>query len=105
MKNSKVTNERWKVGRDLSIVSEVAPTNSRYSDTYLRWEVECYGGYLVCDSVKSAEHVRLIAAAPKLLEALQNLENDDNSIPKHAWDMVQDAINSAIGDGSTLLVD
>ena len=39
----------------------------------------------------------LIAAAPDLLEALQNLENDDESIPKHAWDMVQNAIAKATG--------
>jgi len=41
---------------------------------------------------------RLIAAAPDLLEALQNLENDDNSIPAHAWALVQAAINKATGD-------
>ena len=39
----------------------------------------------------------LIAAAPDLLEALENLENDDNSIPSHAWDMVQSAIAKAKG--------
>lgn len=41
---------------------------------------------------------RLIVAAPDLLEALQNLENDDGSIPAHAWDMVQTAIAKATGD-------
>jgi len=40
----------------------------------------------------------LIAAAPDLLEALENLENDDNSIPYHAWDMVQSAIAKAKGE-------
>ena len=39
----------------------------------------------------------LIAAAPDLLEALENLENDDNRIPYHAWDMVQSAIAKAKG--------
>jgi len=32
-----------------------------------------------------------------MLEALENLENDDNSIPYHAWDMVQSAIAKAKG--------
>jgi len=38
----------------------------------------------------------LIAAAPEMLAALQNLENDNNTIPAHAWKLVQDAIKSAI---------
>ena len=41
-------------------------------------------------------NARLIAAAPDMLEALQNLENDDNSIPERAWKMVKDAIAKAI---------
>lgn len=32
-----------------------------------------------------------------MLEALQNLENDNNQIPPHAWEMVQNAIKKAIG--------
>jgi hypothetical protein len=46
----------------------------------------------------SKADAHLIAAAPYLLEALQNLENDDGSIPKHAWDIVQNAIKKAIGN-------
>lgn len=33
----------------------------------------------------------------ELLAALKNLENDDNSIPQHAWEIVQAAINKAEG--------
>ena len=40
-------------------------------------------------------NARLIAAAPDMLDALQNLENDDNSIPEHAWKLVKDAIAKA----------
>lgn len=40
-------------------------------------------------------NVNLICAAPDLLEALQNLENDNGQIPDHAWKLVQDAIAKA----------
>jgi len=43
----------------------------------------------------SNQIMALISAAPDMLEALQSLENDDNSIPKHAWDLVQNAIIKA----------
>ncbi len=42
-------------------------------------------------------NAHLMAAAPDLLEALQNLENDDGRIPDHAWAMVQAAIAKATG--------
>jgi hypothetical protein len=38
---------------------------------------------------------KLIAAAPDLLEACMNLENDNETIPKHAWDLIQNAIKKA----------
>jgi hypothetical protein len=37
----------------------------------------------------------LIAAAPDLLHALQNIENDNGQIPDHAWKVIQDAIEKA----------
>lgn len=38
----------------------------------------------------------LIAAAPDMLEALKNLENDDGkTMPASAWALVQDAIRKA----------
>ena len=40
---------------------------------------------------------RLAAAAPTMLEALENLENDDGSIPRTAWNMVLDAVEVATG--------
>ena len=40
-------------------------------------------------------NAKLIAAAPCLLAALQNLENDNGQIPDHAWKLVQDAISKA----------
>lgn len=40
-------------------------------------------------------NARLITAAPDMLNALQNLENDDNSIPEHVWKLVKAAIAKA----------
>jgi hypothetical protein len=54
-----------------------------------------YNGIVTIDQRQA--NARLIAAAPDLLEALENLENDDNSIPSYAWDMVQSAIAKAKG--------
>ncbi len=39
----------------------------------------------------------ILQVKDQLLEALQNLENDDGSIPHHAWVMVQTAIAKAEG--------
>lgn len=41
------------------------------------------------------KQAQLFSAAPDLLEALQNLENDNGQIPGHAWKLVQDAIAKA----------
>ena len=49
------------------------------------------------DSTPSEANANLIAAAPDMLEALENLENDDGSIPAFAWDMVKTAIAKAKG--------
>ena len=48
-------------------------------------------------TIQNVANARLIAASPELLAALQNLENDDGSIPDHAWKLVQDAITKATG--------
>ena len=50
--------------------------------------------------VTQAANARLIASAPDLLAALENLENDDGSIPSHAWELVQAAIAKATGSTS-----
>jgi hypothetical protein len=46
-----------------------------------------------------AANARLIAAAPDMLEALLNLENDGGAnMPPSAWKLVQDAIQKATGN-------
>ena len=49
------------------------------------------------DSPEAEGNARLIAAAPEMLEALQNLENDDGHIPPMAWSLVADAVEKAGG--------
>jgi hypothetical protein len=48
-------------------------------------------------SIQGFANARLIAAAPDLLEALENLENDNGAIPQHAWALAQAAIAKATG--------
>ena len=50
------------------------------------------------DSPLRDPDISLILAAPDLLEALKNLENDDGQIPDHAWTLCQDAIRAAEGE-------
>ncbi|NMY20801.1 hypothetical protein [Pseudomonas sp. WS 5410] len=57
--------------------------------------VESYGGHLIAESISEC-NMALIIAAPDLLAALQNLENDDGKIPEHAWALIQSAIAKAI---------
>lgn len=40
---------------------------------------------------------RMMAAAPKMLEALENIENDDKHMPETAWKLVCEAIAAAKG--------
>lgn len=42
-------------------------------------------------------NANLIAAAPELLEALKNIENDDGHVPAPIWDLVCIAIAKAEG--------
>lgn len=42
-------------------------------------------------------NANLIAAAPEMLEALKNIENDDQRLPNSAWGLIQKAIAKAEG--------
>lgn len=93
----------WKIGKFKSVVVSdekvqntnfpIPPNNSESQDD----EVEYYGGYLICESVANIRHSNIIAAAPDMLLALENIENDDGSIPDHTWRIIKDAIKKAKG--------
>lgn len=85
--------ENWSIGKPISCVvtdtPDGLPENTGHTHT------DYYGGALIAESIWRKKDVALISAAPDMLEALQNLENDDNSIPAHAWKLVKDAIKKA----------
>jgi len=64
---------------------------------------QCEPPYVAIDDRnddRARANAALIAAAPDLLEALENLENDDGSIPDHAWRICQAAIAKAKGEAN-----
>ncbi|MCE1001859.1 hypothetical protein [Pseudomonas sp. NMI1173_11] len=93
---SKHTPGPWRVGRHSSEVIADMPADPPFRGMTDDC-VKHYGGYLVAESC-AADDARLIAAAPELLEALENLENDCGQIPDHAWELIQSAIAKARGN-------
>jgi len=51
----------------------------------------------LCEKDQAEVYARLIAAAPKMLEALESLDNEDLNLPYPVWDLVRDAIELARG--------
>ena len=55
-----------------------------------------FAGKPIAVNQRALANASLIAAAPDMLEALKNLENDDGkTMPASAWALVQDAIRKA----------
>lgn len=64
-----MTNGNWSVGRHGCVVSDtVASTEDQRTG---HGDSEYYGGVLICESVRTPEDAKLIAAAPVLLEAVK----------------------------------
>jgi hypothetical protein len=95
----KIKMENWKVGKNRMTVVTDSYDGLKESTGHAGEDAKKhYGGNLICESIWREKDAKLIASAPQMLEALQNLENDDNSIPEHAWRLVQDAIKCAVGN-------
>ena len=86
----------WSVGKnEMTVISSPPSLDHRFSDEK---NVKYFGGTLIAESIARIEDAHLISAAPEMYEALQNLENDDHSIPEHAWKLVKDALAKAEGE-------
>lgn len=75
MSNTNHTPGRWSVGPKGGCVVTDEPL-PQYSGRGGHDEVEYYGGHLIAESIWRPEDARLIAAAPELLEALQDLNRE-----------------------------
>jgi hypothetical protein len=88
--------EIWSKGKTKGTVitdtPEGLPNNSGHTGTDAH---NYYGGALVAESIWRPKDVALISSAPDMLEALENLENDNKTIPDTIWEMVQKAISKA----------
>lgn len=77
---------------------EKNPSHTRYLvyldkgiQPHIAYLSDCYG------EEQTIANGHLIAAAPLMLEALENIENDDKHMPASAWKLIQDAISKARG--------
>lgn len=90
-----ISKGKWSVGIPGTVVTDIIPEN--YPAANGHDDISYYGGFLLAESIGNPDDGRLFAAAKDLLEACENLENDDNSIPPHAWHLIQAAIFKATG--------
>ena len=63
-----------------------------------QWSIGDEFGRMIGLSYHGEAIARLIAAAPLMLKALENIENDDEHMPETAWRLIQDAIAKAKGE-------
>lgn len=75
MKDFKGAKGNWSIGSGgHCIVSTERPKRRGYSEHDYNVDVEMAGGYLVCESVPTEHDAKLIAAAPEMLQLLQEMD-------------------------------
>ena len=91
-------NWEWKKDSNLKDSGGISDTLDLVSEdedeSILACPINTNDGFVYAPNKANA---RLIAAAPDLLEALKNIENDNKHMPQTAWDMIQKAIAKAKG--------
>ena len=76
MKSFKGTKGNWSIGNGgRCIVSTEKPKRRGYGEYDYDVDVEMAGGYLVCESVPTEHDAKLITAAPKMLQLLQEMDD------------------------------
>jgi hypothetical protein len=94
--------ENWKVGNYKStVVSDTKQINTNFPSPLNPKEsqdsdIEYYGGYLVCESVANEKAANIIAAAPKLLNALQSIATGEIVGVKNAKENLECAKQIAV---------
>lgn len=64
-----IEKEQWNSGKNGGcVVSNIIPQRTSYKDSDFEKEKEYYGGYLIAESIPDNQKLKLIAAAPELLE-------------------------------------
>ena len=67
------TDGQWKVGKNPQTVITETSNTEGFEDTTGHIDSDYYGGILICESVWKIQDAQLIASAPDLLEALQEI--------------------------------
>lgn len=98
----------WRVSNLSTVVSENGAESGDgcNADIYDCWVIaECGVGMTLVDGQMTSlgfdlvkANATLIAAAPDLLAALENIENDAGQVPDHAWKIIKAAIAKAKGE-------
>jgi hypothetical protein len=87
----------WRPGKPGTVVADASTVVGFEDMNSGHTAVDYYGGNLVAESILMQGNINLISAAPEMLEALKNIENDNGSIPEPLWNLIQTAIAKAEG--------